>query len=262
MKTAIVQSNIIFENKKYNIERAYEFIARASDEGVDIILFPEMSFTGFSMNVFLTGETDGYTVGLMCNAAKKYNIAIGFGYVRLFDGKGENRYCITDSSGKVLSDYTKIHSFAIGGERADFCSGNSLPDTASVCGVNISPFICYDLRFPEIFRAVTDRTDIITVAANWPAARREHWKTLLRARAIENQAYIIGINCVGTQDGIRYSGDSAVIDPLGNTLAESRPYSEELIFCDIPDNVSQLRNDFPALESRKFDLYRKFYLNI
>lgn len=262
MNVAVVQSNISFENKNHNIEKAYEFIARASDAGADIILFPEMSFTGFSMNVFLTGETDGYTVGLMRAAAKKYNIAIGFGYVRLFDGKGENRYCITDNNGAILSDYTKIHSFAIGGERADFRSGNTLPFTAPVCGVNISPFICYDLRFPEIFRAVTDRTDIITVAANWPAARREHWKTLLRARAIENQAYAIGINCVGAQDGIRYSGDSAVIDPLGNTLAEAHPDSEELLFCDIPDNVSQLRNDFPALESRKFDLYRKFYLNI
>ena len=262
MKTAVVQSNISFENKNYNIERAYEFIARASDAGADIILFPEMSFTGFSMNVFLTGEEDGRTAGLMRAAAKKHNIAIGFGYVNLVRGKGENHYCITDCSGKILSDYTKIHSFAIGGERSDFRSGNSLPDTASICGADISPFICYDLRFPEIFRAVTDRTDIITVAANWPAARREHWKTLLRARAIENQAYVIGINCVGTQDGIPYSGDSAVIDPLGNTLAEARPDSEEMIFCDIPDNVSQLRNDFPALQSRKFDLYRKFYLNI
>ncbi|MDO5398796.1 MAG: nitrilase-related carbon-nitrogen hydrolase [bacterium] len=260
MKAAIVQSEIKFEDKFFNLKRAYEFIQNAANSGADIIFFPEMSFTGFSMNTRLTGETDGYTISLMRTAAEKHNIAIGFGFVRLLDGKGENHYLIADKEGNIVSDYTKIHSFTIGGERGDFRSGNTLPSAASICGMNISTFICYDLRFPEIFRAVTDRTDIVAVAANWPASRRNHWRTLLKARAIENQVYIIGINCTGTQKDIYYSGDSMVIDPMGNVLAEAVPGTEQLLLCDISDNVSQVRRDFPVLESRKFDLYGTFYL--
>ena len=262
MKAAIVQMDIRFEDKSLNLGKAYNFIQQAADSGADIIFFPEMSFTGFSMNIALTGESDGYTVSKMQNAAAVYNIAIGFGYVRLLDGKGENHYLIIDKAGNILSDYTKIHSFAIGGEREDFRSGNLLPSNASVCDMNISTFICYDLRFPEIFRAVTDRTDIITVAANWPESRREHWRTLLKARAIENQVYIIGINCVGKQSDIYYSGDSMVVDPMGNVIAEANPGIEQLLFCDISDDVKQIRKNFPVLKSRKPDLYAEFYLNI
>lgn len=260
MKAAIVQFDIRFEDKSLNLERAYVFIQQASASGADIIFFPEMSFTGFSMNIQMIGETDDYTVSLMRDYAAKHNIAIGFGYVKLIDGKGENHYIITDKSGNIVSDYTKIHSFAIGGEREDLRSGNALPSPAVICGMNISTFICYDLRFPEIFRAVTDRTDIITIAANWPTSRREHWRTLLSARAIENQVYIIGINCTGKQESIEYSGDCMVIDPMGNVLAKAVPNAEQLIFCDIPDNIKQIRNDFPVLASRKSDLYSKIYL--
>ena len=262
MKAAVVQSDIRFEDKSFNLERAYKFIQQAADSGADIIFFPEMSFTGFSMNIELTGESDDFTVCKMRNAAARNNIAIGFGYVKLVNGKGENHYLITDKAGNIVSDYTKIHSFAIGGEREDFRSGNQLPSPVTICGMNISTFICYDLRFPEIFCAVADKTDIITIAANWPESRREHWRTLRRALAIENQVYIIGINCVEKQENINYSGDSMVIDPAGNIIAEAAPGTEQLLFCDISDNVEQVRRKFPVLKSRKSDLYSKFYLNI
>lgn len=257
MKLAAVQSDIRFEEKSFNLERAYKFIECAAASEADIIFFPEMSFTGFSMNIQLTGENDGYTVSLMRDAALKYNIAIGFGFVNMLDGKGENHYIIIDKDGVPVSDYTKIHSFTIGGEREDFRSGNTLPSPVRICGLNISTFICYDLRFPEIFRAVTDNSDIITVAANWPASRREHWRTLLRARAIENQVYIIGINCTGTQGKINYCGDSMVIDPMGNVLTEAVCGREQMIFCDISDSAQEIRRNFPVLDSRKTDLYCK-----
>lgn len=259
MKIAALQSDIIFEDKLYNLKRADEFICRALSLGADLILFPEMSFTGFSMNVLKTGETDEYTIREMKRRARSSNIAIGFGYVRLREGKGENHYCIADKNGDLVSDYIKIHSFTIGGECEDFRSGKELPPVVRLCGLNIRTFICYDLRFPEIFRTSADETDIFVVAANWPKSRREHWKTLLSARAIENQAYVIGINCVGNQDNLIYSGDSMIIDPLGNVLSKAVPEREEMLVCDISKAAGTFRKEFPALESRKKELYKKLY---
>ncbi len=258
MLTAVFQTNIKFEDKNENLTRASALIEQAASSGAQLALFPEMSFTGFSMNIFLTGETDNYTVEYMKHEAIKNNIAIGFGYVKLNNNKGENHYAVIDSRGNILSDYIKIHSFAIGGEREDFISGNSLPDQVYIDSHRISTFICYDLRFPEIFRAVTDKSTIMTVAANWPESRREHWKALLKARAIEDQTYIIGINCVGVQDGISYSGDSMIIDPLGNVISYAEPHKEQVLLCDIPADTDKFRAEFPALASRKFDLYRNF----
>lgn len=257
MKIAICQTNIVFENKNENLSKALKLIKSSSD--ADLILFPEMSFTGFSMNITLTGETDDYTINAMKNAAKENNIAIGFGCVKLIDGKAENRYVIIDSNGEILSSYTKIHSFAIGGEREDFLSGNSLPNQVEIGLHKISTFICYDLRFPEIFRAVADNSTLITVAANWPKSRREHWVSLLKARAIENQVYIAGINCCGTQSDIEYCGDSMIIDPWGNVIAQAKSSNEEIVVCEIPNNVKEIRNSFPVGESRKLDLYKNIY---
>jgi len=255
MKIAIAQTDIKFEDKEHNLKKAHELIRTAAQRGAELVLFPEMSFTGFSMNTALTGEAEPYTVTLMLDAAKKYNVAVGFGYVRLSDGKAENHYIIADAGG-VRSDYIKLHSFAIGGEGSAFRCGESLPSPVSFGGQSVSAFICYDLRFPEIFRAVCDSTDIAVVAANWPASRRAHWETLLRARAIENRFYIVGINCTGEQDGISYSGGSMVIDPDGNTLAEAGD-CEKLLTVDIPDDVKKKRRAFPVLDSRRSELYRR-----
>lgn len=259
MKLAFCQTNIIFEDKEKNITKALGFIESAAKQGADIILFPEMSFTGFSMNISHTGESDNYTINAMLSAAKSHKIAIGFGYVQLNSDKGKNHYTVIGSSGKILSDYTKIHSFAIGGEREDFISGNTLPSPFTISSRQISTFICYDLRFPEIFRAVADNSTVITIAANWPASRREHWMALLKARAIENQVYIAGINCTGNQDGLQYCGDSMVIDPWGNVIAAAKSADEEMIICDIADDVAQIRKSFPVHESRKFELYKSIY---
>lgn len=260
MKAAIFQTDIIFENKAENLRRGLQLIKASADGGADICFFPEMSFTGFSMNIKLTGENDGYTIRCMQKAALENNIAVGFGYVCLKNGRGENHYAVADKTGRLLSDYVKIHSFAMGGENEDFASGNTLPKPFSIAGHRISTFICYDLRFPEIFRAAADRSSVMTLAANWPASRREHWMTLLKARAIENQAYIIGTNCCGEQNGLKYSGDSMVVDPLGNVIAQSEQYKDSILFADIPSDTDKIRAQFPVLASRKKSLYKKLLL--
>jgi omega-amidase len=121
----------------------------------------------------------------------------------------------------------------------------------------VTPFVCYDLRFPEPFRTAAAETDLFAVVANWPELRREHWRTLLRARAIENQAYVAGVNRVGDGDGLHYAGDSTVIDPLGETLVEGDD-RERVLFAEIdPGRVSWLRGRFPALGDRRPEAYRR-----
>lgn len=262
MKIAICQTNIVFEDKEQNIAKALELIKAAAGQGADLILFPEMSFTGFSMNISLTAEDNGYSTDIMRRAAIDNKIAIGFGYVQLSNGKGENRYIILSSDGSILSDYTKIHSFAIGGERDDFSSGNILPVPVEISSQKIATFICYDLRFPEIFRAVADNCTFIAVAANWPESRREHWITLLKARAIENQVYIAGINCTGNQNGLIYCGDSMIINPSGEIIAEAARSKDEMVICEISDDTEKIRKDFPVGISRKIELYREIYNKI
>lgn len=256
MRAAILQTDIAFEDKEKNLRRAGALIETAADGGADICFFPEMSFTGFSMNLRLTGESDFYTVNIMRGLAAKHATAIGFGYTAIRDGKGENRYAVADKRGDIVSDYTKLHSFAIGGEREDFRQGDAMPVPFRLAGHSISTFICYDLRFPELFRAAADASTVMVVAANWPDARRGHWETLLRARAIENQAYMIGVNRVGSGGGIYYSGASMAVDPNGAVTASAEDGAEQLLFAELPADTERRRAEFPALKSRRQELYR------
>ena len=118
-------------------------------------------------------------------------------------------------------------------------------------------FICYDLRFPELFRAVSDKVSAVIIPANWPAKRSKHWKTLLQARAIENQVYILAVNCQGDMNGQYYSGDSCIINPNGDIL-DSLSDCEGVIHFDLPDDVEQYRNSFPVLKDRRPKLYFGF----
>jgi predicted amidohydrolase len=152
--------------------------------------------------------------------------------------------------------YAKIHPFSYAGEHRVYTAGDRVV-TAEIEGVRLTPLVCYDLRFPEPFRTAAAETDLFVVVANWPDQRREHWRTLLRARAIENQAYVVGVNRAGEGDGLRYAGDSAAVSPLGETLAEADD-REQVLFADIdPEVVRKLRARFPALDDRRPSAYRR-----
>ncbi len=257
IRIALCQTNIKWEDKEANIARAAELISEAADKGASLVLFPEMSFTGFSMNIAATRESDMSTVNRMRELAVSNNIAIGFGWVNAVGDKAENRYCVIADDGSVMSDYSKIHSFRYGGECDQFVSGNDIR-SFEYKGIRFTPFICYDLRFPEIFRAVNDKTDVYIVPANWPGRRSGHWKTLLQARAIENQAYVLGINCAGDIGDLYYIGDSCVIGPDG-TVMEMISDREGMICADIDSSELEVRKTFPVLDDRKQDLYLKLY---
>lgn len=255
MKVAICQMDIIWENKRENYMKAADYIRSAAKQGVDIILFPEMSFTGFSMNISITKEKKYETVHFMKKESLKNKISIGFGWVKENGTKAENHYTIIDYDGNILLDYIKIHPFRYALEHEKFISGDSI-STCLINGYRISTFICYDLRFPEIFQSVSNEVSAIIIPANWPKNRSEHWKCLLRARAIENQVYILGVNCVGEKNDIDYSGDSCIINPLGK-IVEMLSNKEGLIIKDIEDDVSIIRNEFPIKMDRKVEFYKK-----
>lgn len=283
MKVALCQMNIAYEDKKTNIARAEEFIKQAAEQGANIIIFPEMSMTGFSMLTDYTSESKTRTVTLnkFKIFASKYKIHIGLGWVAgkieedvvnvistvlrsregddlsLLDSKdvrlAENHYTIIDENGDVKADYVKIHPFSFMQEDQHFVCGDEVVQY-EIDGVPCSNFICYDLRFPEVFQAVADEARVIFVPACWPAPRINQWKMLLAARAIENQCYVIGVNCVGNQDGVLYTGESRILNPYGEVIARLGN-GECLYITDIPDDVEQIRSQFPVRHDRRYDLY-------
>lgn len=257
MKLALAQLDMAFEDKTTNRETALQFIKQAASEKVDMILFPEMTLTGFSMNTSRVGEINNETTDFFKQMSSKFNIVIGFGYVE-GSSNSKNKYSVVAPSGASLVNYTKIHPFSFG-EETEFYQSGKVIEFFNAFDFTISPFICYDLRFPEIFQIASKTASLITVAANWPIERRQHWITLLKARAIENQCYIAGINRVGEGNGLTYSGDSMIVDPLGNVI--SSLYMEDgLIIADIcSSDVTQIRATFKLKEDRKEELYGKMY---
>ena len=149
-----------------------------------------------------------------------------------------------------LHRYAKIHPFSYAGEDRHYRAGTEFL-TVTVEDLRVSVFICYDLRFADEFWALAPATDLYAVVANWPEPRREHWRALLRARAIENQAYVVGVNRVGEGDGIRYTGDSVILDPLGRPLAEAS-LTETVLVCEADaGEVKRVRDRYPFLADRR-----------
>ncbi|MGI6649718.1 MAG: carbon-nitrogen family hydrolase [Bacillota bacterium] len=255
MRVGLCQLDIAWEDKLKNQIKAKQYIKEASGVGVSLLLFPEMTLTGFSMNIDKTAEANAETLNFFKEQAIRYQINIGFGWVEAVQSRARNHYSVVSASGVLLSDYVKIHPFSYGGESTFFDPGNKV-ECFKIDGVGMASFICYDLRFPEIFQAVSNNTDLIIVAANWPELRKKHWRILLKARAIENQVYIVGINCVGIKGGLTYSGNSMIIEPEGNIIGEVEN-REELVIADImQDKVIVYREQFPLKSDRRVELYK------
>lgn len=260
VKIALCQNRIVWEEKEQNLKRADRYLADAGKAGAGLVFFPEMSFTGFSMNTGRTAESVRETVETVRELAQKHGIAIGFGWVEKTVDKARNHYTVVDNCGNILSDYVKIHPFSYSKEDQYFEAGQRL-SVFSMGKLRIGTLICYDLRFPELFQVLAEQCDLIVVAANWPCSRREHWKCLLQARAIECQAYLAGVNCCGEQEKLIYTGDSCVFSPDGANMTGFRE-EEGLIVTEIPENTETFRKQFPTRQDRNWPLYRKLYREI
>jgi predicted amidohydrolase len=243
MKITLVQHEIIWENPVSSMAHISSLLKNCGDE-TDLMLFPEMTLSGFSMNVEKTSTSpadDDFFAGI----ASGHSCTVVYGRVQ----DGYNCLRAIDKSGQILADYRKIHRFAYAGEDRFYQAGaESL--TFSQDGVRITPFVCYDLRFSYLFWGKAADTDVFIVIANWPASRSEHWETLLRARAVENQAYVIGVNRTGTDPNAAYSGGSAVISPAGKILLDCGS-GEGVFTADVDISaVRETRKSFPFHRDR------------
>lgn len=246
MKTLIVQHGIDWENPASNLARLGELTATVPAD-TDMIILPEMFTTGFTMRASEFAETmDGQTVNWMQSLAVLNNCSVTGSIIISDGGEYFNRLLFVKPDSTVTY-YDKAHLFAIGGETSHFSKGVKHL-TENFRGVNISFQVCYDLRFPVWSRNRNNSYDLLVNVANWPESRKHVWKTLLIARAIENQCFVIGVNRIGADGaGNFYSGDSMVIGPRGEILASVEPYRQGTISCEISlAELNEFRKSFPV----------------
>jgi omega-amidase len=245
MKIAIVQHEIRWEDTTANLNHLAEMIGGIMDQP-DLIILPETFNTGFSMNASdMAEETRSQTFTWMLDIAKKMNSAVCGSYFVKDSGRFFNRFVFVGNTGRV-SSYDKRHLFSIGGEDILFTRGNER-NVFKYGELRINPVICYDLRFPVWLRNRGDY-DLLVCVANWPESRSEVWNTLLRARAIENQSFVAGVNCIGTDNaGNRCIGESALIDPKGREIITLPQNKEGIGSAEISSKeLEDFRKKFPV----------------
>jgi predicted amidohydrolase len=251
MKVGIVQHDIVWEDAAATQEHVRPMIAKAAADGAELIVLSEMFATGFSMRPERMAEDEGGPSEqfLLAQAAEHGAHLIASLAQRGADGEYRNNAIVAAPDGTVRR-YAKIHPFTHSGEHEHYRAGNAFL-TLDIRDLRVSVFVCYDLRFADEFWGLAGATDAYVVVANWPEARAEHWRLLLRARAIENQAYVVGVNRVGSGKNLVYKGDSAIIDPLGRVLAECPP-GESVVTAEIDAaTVSHVRTTLPFLRDRR-----------
>ncbi len=223
MRVIALQFDIAWEDKDTNFATVRRLLRAAAPEPGSLVVLPEMFATGFSMNVAKIVEPRGGATGsFLRDVAMEYQVSVVGGLaVRSDDGRLRNQAVAFSPEGQALGEYSKIKLFAPGGEAEHYIPGTTL-SVMRFGGAMIAPFICYDLRFPELFRRATARwqPDLFLVVANWPEKRVRHWVRLLQARAIENQAFVVGVNRIGNDPFYSYSGQSLIADPQGDIVAE------------------------------------------
>jgi predicted amidohydrolase len=261
MKVAAAQISCVPGDVAANLRKIREFSSRAKDSGVDLIVFPEMADTGYSMPAIQkhAAAWSGGAVPELQKLAKELALALVSG---VSEREGEviyNSQVFIDASGEIAARYRKTHLF----------TGTSVPENKCFApGSEFSSFtfgglrfgfsICYDLRFPEVFRmlAIEQRAKVFVLSSAWPFPRLDHFRALIVARAIENQSYVIASNRVGTDDGVTCCGSSVIVDPYGVVVAAASTDREELIQAEISEGtIDSVRGRMAVFAERRADLY-------
>jgi omega-amidase len=247
LKITVFQGYLFWENVDRNL-RNISLRLSGLREKTNLVILPEMFSTGFTMNAGVLAEPmDGKTMQWMEKTAALYNCVITGSVIIKEEEKFYNRLIWMRPDG-TYEHYDKRHLFALGKEHETYTPG-SKKLIVELNGWKICPMICYDLRFPVWLRNVDNEYDLLIVVANWPERRIAHWRALIAARAIENQAYVIGVNRVG-HDGneVYHSGDSTCIDPNGNVVYYKRDEEDMYTFPIIADEVKKTRRALPFLK--------------
>ena len=252
MRFGVVQHDIVWEDRAANFARLAPLVARAAGAGAEFVLLSETFSTGFSMTPGIGEPEGGPSAQFLQAQAAEHGVWVA-GSCPEVAPDGElpyNSFVLAGPDGTVHR-YRKLHPFTHGGEHERFRAGEK-PVTVEVGGLRVTPFVCYDLRFADVFWHAALDTDVYLVTANWPAARRLHWQTLLQARAIENQAYVVGCNRVGTAgDGTGHAGDSRIVSPMGELLATAAGVETVLVADVDPAEVTATRERLRFLADRR-----------
>jgi predicted amidohydrolase len=244
----LVQLDIAWEDRAANQSKVRVLLAASPPAPGSLIVLPEMWASGFSLNLAATRQTEAREdEAFLAALAREHCAFVTGGVVSSAEARGRNESVTFSPDGTLLARYAKIHPFSLGGEADVHAPGTEIV-TFDWGGFVVATFVCYDLRFPEVFRAASRRgASLFVVSALWPVKRQQHWLTLLQARAIENQAYVIGVNRVGTEPQHSYSGRSVVVDPHGVIIADAGEREQVLTTSIEADVVTRWRQDFPAL---------------
>lgn len=258
MKVALISLNQEWEDKPRNLARCKVLLELVASHGAELVIFPEMTLTGFSMNTRKTAEVfeDSHTLESFRQLAVMHRLAIVFGVVFHVGRKAANTLIHMSSVGEIVAQYIKLHPFTFAGEDQFFVNGNTLV-IAELNECKIGYSICYDLRFPEIFSAMAKSCNVIINIANWPKKRVEHWQSLLQARAIENQIFMVGVNRIG-KDGndLEYEKSTYVYDANGRKLTPLVSEPEIDIFEINIGVLEAFKKQFNTVRDRLPDLYR------
>lgn len=248
MLLGLVQYDPEWEDKERNKQKL-SWLLENNFKEADLLIFPEMTLTGFTMDSSKFAEPiDGESFEYFSSLASTYKSNVIAGIIEKEKDKLYNTLLHIDKKGKLVTKYRKIHPFSYSTEDKHYKRGEKTV-TTSIDGWNVGLSICYDLRFPELYRQYgKEKTELIVNIANWPVTRIEHWKTLLKARAIENQCYLIGVNRVGKDPKVQYNGFCSVIDPMGNEVATSYDEEKILIAEITKDVVNDVRKNLPFLD--------------
>jgi predicted amidohydrolase len=252
VKVAAVQHDIAWEDRDANFAHLAPLIAGAAAGGARLVVLTEMFSTGFSMAVDRVAELpDGPSASFLAAQAREHDVWVcGSLPERPSAGERPFNQLVLASPDGAMHRYAKIHPFGYGAEPQHYAAGDAFL-TVPIDGVRCSFFVCYDLRFADEFWPLAPDTDCYVVPANWPRQRAAHWKALLPARAIENQAYVVGVNRVGTGGGLTYVGDSVILDPLGDPVAAAADGECVLLGEVDPERVREVREKYPFLHDRR-----------
>jgi len=256
----LAQMHIELGNTEKNLNKAQQFIAEAKNHGAHVILFPELWSSGYDLrNCEQHALRNSDVLNELAHQARDCHLFIGGSYITAENGSFYNTFVLLDPNGHVISRYHKIHLFNPLHENRYFSRGN-LRSTAYLPDLLSGLAICYDLRFPELFRSyLQDNVAAYLLVAQWPAERIAHWETLLRARAIENLAFVIACNATGITGKAHNGGSSLILNPWGETLAQGNQ-EEALVTTTLnTKDVAERRTTFSALDDRRLDLYATWF---
>ncbi|WP_137596810.1 carbon-nitrogen family hydrolase [Paucilactobacillus kaifaensis] len=259
IKVGLAQTNVTFANPDANFKRVEEYVRKAAEQEVDVVVFPEMWNTGYALNQLdqLADENGKRTQQLLQSLASQYQLNIVGGSVATKrNGHFYNTSYVVSDQGAVVSAYDKVHLFGLMHE-GEFITAGSDETSFELAQVPSTGVICYDIRFPEWLRTLSRHgAQVLYVSAEWPDVRVTQWELLVRARAIENQAFVVAVNRVGDDPDNHFNGHSLVVDPLGNIIAQAGEQEELKVASFDLESIEAVRGQIPVFKDRRPDLYK------